>query len=103
MRRHAMMVALLCLAIAGAAGDALAKPPHCPPGHARKGWCSPGETYRLPPGIAGRDWDDWDRARLPAPRDGRRYVVVDGDLFLILDATREVVEAFGALERLLRN
>ncbi len=24
-------------------GGVLAKPGHCPPGHAKKGWCSPGQ------------------------------------------------------------
>jgi hypothetical protein len=67
--------ATFALATALLGSAAAAQPLNCPPGHAKKGWCEPGP--------------------------GQRYAVVDRDVFLIADATREVVEAFGALDRLL--
>jgi hypothetical protein len=33
-----------------------AGPPHCPPGHAKKGWCGPGVVYRLPPRLETPEW-----------------------------------------------
>lgn len=80
-----------------------ARPPHCPPGQARQGLCEPGQVFRLPPGIEAQEWRAWNRHGLRAPGPGRRYVTVGRDLFLIVDATREVVEALGAIDRLLRN
>lgn len=100
-----MRPALAALALAGSLiGTGLqAAPPHCPPGHAKKGWCGPGVVYRLPPGLEAPEWRGWSEWRLRAPGPGRRYVVVDREVFLIVDATREVVEALGALDRLMRN
>jgi Ni/Co efflux regulator RcnB len=100
---RAAALATLALVLALPAPAAWAQPQHCPPGHAKKGWCEPGGAYRLPPGINARPWRDWRANGLPAPGPGRHYVVVDRDLFLIADATREVVEALGALDRLLRD
>jgi hypothetical protein len=93
----AIFAATLALAHGGAA-EAASK---CPPGHAKKGWCAMG-TYRIPPGLDARRWDAWERNGLRPPRRGESYRVVDGDLYLILDATREVLEALGAIERVVR-
>jgi hypothetical protein len=99
-----MRTALVAFALAaGLGGTALAQPPHCPPGHAKKGWCTPGGVYRLAPGAEVRYWGDWRERGFRDPGPGRRYVVVDREVFLIVDATREVLEAFGALDRLARN
>ena len=42
------------------AEDASAKKPgHCPPGHAKKGWCVPGPSFgggHCPPGHAKKGW-----------------------------------------------
>lgn len=96
-------ISLASLAAAMMLGPATvpAGPPHCPPGHQKKGWCTPGQASRLPPDQRGRVIEDWSRHDLPAPGRGREYVVVDGEVFLVLDATREVIEAVGAVERLL--
>lgn len=89
--------------IVSAFGAAQAGPPHCPPGHAKKGWCAPGggsTVYVVP-----RDYrrvDDWRRHGLPAPRRGHVYAVYEDEVYLVLEATREVAEAIGAVARVLR-
>ena len=45
---------------------ALARPSHCPPGHAKKGWCSPG-------GSQARDFERY------GDRNSRRGVRADYD------------------------
>lgn len=64
-----------------ASSGAYADPPHCPPGHAKKGWCTPGQ-----PGVTGhvrRDHDRWDaddtRAYDRGYRDGLRDALTVGD------------------------
>jgi|AACY02.2.fsa_nt_gi Domain of unknown function (DUF3315). len=91
----------LALAVAAPLGAAAA-PDHCPPGHAKKGWCVPGEGRVLPREAMGPAWRDWRRHDLPAPGRGESYRLVSGELLLVLDATREVLEAVGAVERVLR-
>ena len=78
-----------------------AAPNHCPPGHAKKGWCQPGSVYALPPGIRMKYFDRWRDYGLRQPRRGQRYVIVDDELFLIVEATLEVIEAIGAVDRVL--
>jgi hypothetical protein len=85
----------LAFAVSFAPAPADATPKHCPPGHAKKGWCDPGQRYYAPAGY--RRVDDWRRHDLPAPRPGYSYGVIDEEVFLILDATREVLEAVGAV------
>ena len=100
MRIKPLLTALaLTLLVSPTLSDA--KPKHCPPGHAKKGWCSPGSVYKLPPGIRMQIYDKWKDHDLRAPRRGERYVIVDNELFLILEATREVLEALGAIDRVL--
>ena len=91
-----LAVALLALPL-----NAEAKPKHCPPGHAKKGWCTPGSVYALPPGIQMQIFSRWREAGLRRPRSGEPYVIVDDELFLIIHATREVLQALGAVNRLL--
>ena len=102
-----LMPRLLAVAVAaallGAPDTGTAGPPHCPPGHAKKGWCSPGSQRHVAPRRVERVIREYHHYHLPPPPSGRHYVVVDGDVFLVLDATREVIEAFGAVERLLRR
>lgn len=80
---------------------ATAGPKHCPPGHAKKGWCNLGSLRTLPPGIRMKVYDRWKDHGLRPPRRGEEYVVVDDELYLIITATREVLEAIGAVSRLL--
>jgi Ni/Co efflux regulator RcnB len=87
----------LAALLACTAAPASATPPHCPPGHAEKGWCAPSGAWRLPPGA--RDWNGWHAHGMRPPARGERWVVVDRDAYAILDATRE---AIGAVERATR-
>lgn len=95
------LCALAAIALVAVPLSTGAAPKHCPPGHAKKGWCSPGSVYALPPGIRMQIFDRWREAGLRAPRSGQRYVIVDDELFLILEATREVLQALGAVSRVL--
>jgi hypothetical protein len=122
---------------------ATAAPKHCPPGHAKKGWCGPGVVHVAPrprvvvvqhprpvvvvpalrtvavvprprpvapaPAIAYlpvaavyEPFPDWALYGLATPQPGQSWVTSGGELFLILDATREVVEAVGAVSNLIR-
>jgi hypothetical protein len=81
------------------AAPALGGPPHCPPGHAKKGWCRPGEPSRIP--ARAERWEGWRDRGLRPPRDGEIYVRLDREVWLVLEATREVLEAVGAVERVL--
>jgi hypothetical protein len=85
--------------LAGAAAPALADPGKCPPGHAKKGWCAPGSFSALPPGIRMQVWDGWRERGLRAPGRGEAWVVADGEAYLIIEATRQVLEAVGAVAR----
>lgn len=78
MRKTGILAAALMGATLLAAGAASAQPPHCPPGHAKKGWCSPGGDGRDRGGWERRDDArdryrdrdrDWDRDRLEDARD----------------------------------
>jgi Ni/Co efflux regulator RcnB len=83
------------LSVASGAAD----PQHCPPGHAQKGWCSPGSIRSLPPGIRMQVWEGWRERGLRAPSRGEAWVVADGEAYLIIEATRQVLEAVGAVSR----
>ena len=115
---------------------ALAGPPHCPPGHAKKGWCSPdgARSYRDRDHYRDRDRDryryerelersydegyrdgrrdayrmgdyiprsrysvidDWRDRGWNYPGDGRYYVRVDDEIYLISAATGLVLDLLG--------
>jgi allantoicase len=97
-----MRSVLLGFALAAAtlaAAPVAAAPQHCPPGHARKGWCAPGSIRSLPPGVRMQMWDGWRKHGLRAPQRGEAWVVVDDEAYLIIEATRQVLEAVGAVAR----
>lgn len=101
MRNRVLILAAAALALASAA-PAGATPPHCPPGHAKKGECRPAAGG--PPGHARYERvDDYDRYGLKRPRDGYYYGELDGEIYLILAATQEIVEAVGAVAVLLNR
>lgn len=88
-----------------------AAPKHCPPGHAKKGWCSPGPKHnshdrqRVQRDVV-REYviiRDHDRYGLRAPRDGYYYGVLNEEVFLISKATQEVIEGIGAVGYLLNR
>jgi Ni/Co efflux regulator RcnB len=57
MRKAGVLAAAMLGATLFAAGPVLADPPHCPPGHAKKGWCGDHRGW-----DRDRDWDDrWER------------------------------------------
>lgn len=92
-----------------AAGPAVAGPPHCPPGLAKKGSClPPGQAKKryavghpLPAGVGYVRIDDWWRYGLGPPPAGAYYVRVDRDVLLMQYATRQIIEAIGAVAILL--
>ncbi|MCL5777643.1 RcnB family protein [Limibaculum sp. FT325] len=98
MRQTALVLAALAISGSLGAGPALADPSHCPPGHAKKGWCSPGPKYVYRRGdyIPRTRYvivEDYDRYGYGRPPSGYGYVRVDGDVFLIALATGLIVEA----------
>ena len=97
-----LLIALSVLgAFAVSAQPALSKPKHCPPGHAKKGWCNPGGSNVLPPGLRYKVIRRWQDHGLRRPGHGQAYIIVDNEVLLILEATREVLEAVGAVSRVL--
>lgn len=115
--KHAVLAACGAALFAGPASQAAQPgPPHCPPGHAKKGWCDDrgdrrGERDAYEAGYRDGQRDAWSRGdRIPHERDwreirdyerhgysapprGHRYYEVDGEVYLIETATRLVVEA----------
>ena len=100
MTRTYLIAATICGALALPNGPALSAPKHCPPGHAKKGWCSPGK-YNLPPGIRYKVVDRWHDHGLRRPGPGEAYIIVDNEVLLVIEATLEVLEAIGAVSRVL--
>ncbi|MEM7498750.1 MAG: RcnB family protein [Pseudomonadota bacterium] len=111
MIKHTLFAAATVLAVAvpleGAAG-----PKHCPPGHAKKGWCGGGgsneaayrDGYRDGQRDAWRRGDRLPRERYvviedyrsrgyPRPAQGEIYVRAGGDIFLIAVGTGLILEA----------
>lgn len=115
-RRFAHIAALSAAGVLGASA-AMADPPHCPPGHAKKGWCYAGNDYRandrayeqgyrdghrdaewrlgyrLPDHVRYDVIRDYDRYGLYEPPRGYYYARVDNDYLLIEAATQLVIEA----------
>jgi len=70
-----------------ASGTAIAGPKHCPPGHAKKGWCTPSRAVAPPYRWHRGDHVSRTRYRIienyydygwRRPRPDQYYVVVDG-------------------------
>ncbi|TRO97193.1 hypothetical protein FKB34_00900 [Glycocaulis profundi] len=125
MSRHALALiggaVLLAAPMPVATAAAAAQPPHCPPGHAMKGWCSPGQArdarhsrddrrsyergyrdgqrdawragQRLPRDVNYRVIRDYERHGYGPPPRGHAYYEVDGEVLLIQTATQLIVEA----------
>ena len=98
-----LRLAVAAFAAALLSAPAVAAPPHCPPGHAKKGWCDdrldlvgPLHDRRysvgrpLPSDVTYVVVRDYDRYRLAPPRKGYVYGRVDDDLLLIAETTRAV-------------
>lgn len=113
---------VLSLGMIGGMSAAYADPPHCPPGHAKKGWCDTErnydrrddwraaqeqrEAYREGYEEGRRDAirygdryytdyrriTDYDRYGLSAPPSGHYYAQVDGDMVLVAAATQLITQ-----------
>lgn len=88
---------------------AYAGPKPCPPGLAKKnnGCLPPGQAKKryqvgqpLPTGV---QFVPVTAANLPDPQPGQIYVEVDGDLLLMAEATRKVIEAVLLVDAASRN
>lgn len=108
--------AISALVLALSAGSLYAAPPHCPPGHAKKGECTPGGPAvarhdHAPARAHERDrarhhWqrgerispdryvvvDRWRDRGYPPPPAGHRYVVVDDEVLLVAIATNVIAD-----------
>ncbi len=85
-----------------------AQPPHCPPGHAKKGWCGGArvETRVYRERAPEREViviRDYSRYGLRAPRTGYYYGQVGEEVYLFSRATQDIVEGFGAAAYLLQR
>jgi hypothetical protein len=112
-----MLSTLSLIAVLGALGTTLAfaapaahaGPKPCPPGLAKKnnGCLPPGQAKKryqvgqpLPSGVS---FVPVTAANLPDPQPGQIYVEVDGDLLLMAEATRKVIEAVLLVDAATRN
>ena len=82
---------------------------HCPPGLAKKGSCIPPGNrkawkagYPLAHEVYYRRIVDYGHYHLPPPPHGHIYAEVGGDILLMLEATRHVVEAVILIDALSR-
>ena len=106
-RKRIALTLPVILAVAGLAMSGTANaggPKNCPPGLAKK------NNGCLPPGQAKKRYQVGQpvpadveivfvpRGDLPEPREGYVYGRVDGDLLLIAEATRRVIEAVVAVD-----
>lgn len=114
-RRFAHIAALSVVGAFGASA-AMADPPHCPPGHAKKGQCYAGNDYRandrayeqgyrdgqrdaewrlgyrLPDHVRYDVIRDYDRYGFYEPPRGHYYARVDDDYLLVEAATQLVID-----------
>ena len=96
----------LGVGLLGNVSDALAgSSKHCPPGLAKKGSCTPpGQRKqwhkgdRIPDDVRVRVIYDHDRYRVRRPRQGEIYVEIGGDIYLIAEATKRVIEAINLVD-----
>lgn len=75
----------------------------CPPGLRDKGCMPPGqakklyEGYRIPADYDYRYFNDYSRYDLPPPPRGQRYMVIDGQVVLVSEDTRTVLNILDIL------
>jgi len=91
-----VLAALLTAGVVLAAPAGWAAPPHCPPGHAKKGWCAPGEAgWRVGDRLSRGSYvvvEYPGRRGLPPAPTGRVHVEVDDDILLLATATGIIVD-----------
>jgi hypothetical protein len=107
-----LSTAIAMMAVPMIAAPAMAQPGHCPPGLAKKnnGCMPPGlakKRYaigeRLPDGVRYVPVYDHGRYGLRDPAEGLIYARVDGDLLLIAEATKRVIDAVVAVDAATRG
>lgn len=99
-------VLLLGVGIINGAPHAVAGgPKHCPPGLAKKGSCTPPghrkqwhKGDRIPDDVHVRVIRDHDHYRVRRPPPGEVYVEIGGDIYLIAEATKRVIEAINLVD-----
>ncbi len=105
MKHFAILAAAAAMLTAPTMAEAA--PKHCPPGHAKKGWCTQGQKHNSRDSRhVEREYviiRDHDRYGLRAPRDGYYYGVLNEEVFLISKATQEIIEGIGAVGYLLNR
>jgi len=91
--------------LTSAPGAMAGGPKHCPPGLAKKGSCTPpghrkhwSKGDRIPDDVEIRVIVNHDRYRVRRPRDGEVYVEIGGDIYLIAEATKRVIEAINLVD-----
>lgn len=94
----ALLASAAALALATVPEPAAAGQNWCPPGLAKKGCIPPGQRKKWYPGdYIPREIDYrrvyYDDYRLPRPQPGYFYADVGGDVYLLAEATRRVIEA----------
>ena len=94
-------VAAMALASTAVAGG----PKHCPPGLAKKGSCKPpgqrkhwNRGERIDDGVRYRKISNHHRYRLRRPAAGEIYIELGGDIYLIAEATKRVIEAINLID-----
>lgn len=83
-----------------------ADPKHCPPGHAKKGWCGDNRHSRDRERTVVREYvviRDHERYGLRPPRSGYFYGIYNDEVYLLSEATRDIIEGLGAVDLLLRR
>jgi Ni/Co efflux regulator RcnB len=94
-------VAAMALASTVVAGG----PKHCPSGLAKKESCKPpgqrqhwNRGERIDDGVRYRVFSNHDRYRLQRPSAGEIYIEVGGDIYLIAEVTKRVIEAINLID-----
>jgi len=100
----ALLASVSVFSLAAVPGSAIAGPKKCPPGLAKKGSCvPPGLRKRWAPGeqipstVVYRRvyYTEYD---LPRPERGYFYAKIGGDVYLLAEATKKVIEAINLVD-----
>lgn len=119
MKQTPIILAAIALGVSSFS-PAFADPPHCPPGHAKKGECgwrsdraeqrayeqgyrdAQRDAWRRGDYLRGDDVryvvireQDYDRYRLAPPPRGHYYAEVDGQVLLVQAATQLILQVLG--------
>jgi nickel/cobalt transporter regulator len=98
-----LLVALSALSVATTPLPASAGPKFCPPGLAKKGCIPPGQRKKWARGdYIPHDVRYYrihhDEYYLPRPREGEFYARIGGDIYLLAEATKRVIEAINLVD-----